>query len=170
MRSSFNLSLVCLMTAFAAAPVAADTIKSVSGAGCLDVNTQDLRGHNNAGRNVIVWPDCHGGGNQDWTRQNGVWWARFKGTAYCLDVDTSAPTGSGGRGYNVIAWPDCHGSENQRWWAEHQNGVIRARIGGKDYCLDVDRSKSEGSGGRGHNVIAWPDCHGEGNQRWWIGR
>ncbi len=86
-----------------------------SGDGCLDINMGDPTGSGNQGQNVIVWPDCHGGANQQWTIANGLLKSQAGGKNGCLDINMSDPTGSGNQGRNVIAWPDCHGGSNQNW-------------------------------------------------------
>jgi len=163
------LPLFLFAAAFACAlPLAgqalAGPIASNSGAGCLDIDFGAPAGANGAGRNVIVWPDCHGGPNQQWTKQNGVVSATVNGTRYCLDINMSAPAGGGNSGRNVIAWPNCHGGPNQRW-VESVNTLV-SNAGNTRWCLDVNMGDARGGGGSGRNVIAWPNCHGGPNQKW----
>ncbi len=137
-------------------------LQSETGSGCLDVDEQSRAGWNGFGRNVIVWPDCHGRANQRWIIERRRVLVSLHQNAYCLDIDPD--TRIGASGYNVIARPDCYGRANQRWRFTRR-GLLRSRAGGQRLCLDVDQSSRIGTHGRGRNVIAWP-CHARANQRW----
>jgi hypothetical protein len=127
---------------------------------CLDVAREIGVGGNNAGREVVAWPGCHKGKNQQWKIENGLIKSNWNGKTWCLDVHMAAPIGAG---RDVIVWP-CHGGKNQKW--EVKNGFIRSQANG--WCLDRVAHLKIGWKKKGRNVIVWPHCHGQKNQKWAI--
>lgn len=49
-----------------------------------------------------------------------------------------------------------------------QQSVWAVTIKVEGWCLDVAREIKIGGGDKGRQVIAWPECHGEKNQKWKI--
>ncbi len=60
--------------------------------------------------NVIIWHDCHGGGNQQWYMTPAREIKNMMNSNLCLDQN---PFDN-----NVIMWP-CHGGPNQKWVYDH---------------------------------------------------
>lgn len=144
----------------------ADARASAVGAnafGCLDADF-NTKTYNGFRRNVIAWPRCHRGQNQNWKyERTGMLSVTVNGRKYCLTVDQDSRAGKRGAGRNVFASRQCHGGLNQRWYLSDGQTL---RSTSNDFCLDMDRRHFAGRNGAGRNVIAWPNCHGGGNQRW----
>lgn len=130
---------------------------------CLDVAREIKVGGGNAGREVIAWPQCHNGKNQQWKIEKGLIKSNWNGKTWCLDVNMSAKVGTSKAGRNVIVWP-CYGGINQKW--EVKDGFIRSQANG--WCLDRGVNLNIGLNKKGRNVIVWPDCHGQKIQKWAI--
>lgn len=163
MKHAICATSIALALAVGSPGAHAADITSVAGTGCLDVSA-DASQHDGRGLNVIVWRQCHGGSNQEWSLESGTLGVSVDGKRYCLDVDLRSKIGNDGQGRNVMAWHECHGNANQRWALAH--GRIGALIENKLYCLDVNLADPIDKEKRGYNVIAWPECHDQPNQQW----
>lgn len=164
---------VLLTGLFFAQTVAAGPLYSGTKAGCLDVNmgAPIAKGGPNPEYNVILWPNCHGGPNQDWVlTENNQLQVTLNGVPYCLTVDQATNAGANGLAANLYVTARCQRYTFQQ--LEQVNGGFRMtgyiNLGGEfpEICVDVNMSDARGSGGAGRNVIVWPRCHYGPNQQW----
>jgi glucose/arabinose dehydrogenase len=116
-------------------------ITGISGK-CVDVN-----GASSAdGAKIQLWT-CHGGTNQQWTRNGNTWRALGK----CMDVGGTAD------GALVRLWT-CTGTGAQSWTIGANGSLVNTQSG---KCLDANGA----SAADGTQLIIWT-CHGGTNQRW----
>ncbi|MBB4912806.1 ThuA domain-containing protein [Actinophytocola algeriensis] len=106
----------------------------VSGAGSAD------------GTKIQLW-SCHGGTNQQWTREGGTWRTMGK----CM---TAAGTTDGA----PVQLSTCNGGAAQNWTTGAGGALVHPQ---SNKCLDANG----GSTADGTQLIIW-SCHGGTNQRW----
>jgi lysophospholipase L1-like esterase len=110
----------------------------------------DISGGNADGAQALIW-DCHGGGNQQWTR-TAAGELRIFGNR-CLDV-----SGNGSAdGTKIQAWT-CNGTAAQRF-TTNTNGTVVGAGSGK--CVDVN-----GAGTANGTLVQLWQCNGTVAQRW----
>ncbi len=122
----------------------APTSGPITGAGgkCVDVS-----GASSAdGTKIQLWT-CHGGANQQWTRDGGTWRSLGK----CM---TATGTADGA----PVQLSTCNGGTGQNWTAQTGGALVNP---GPGKCLDANG----GSTANGTQLIIW-SCHGGTNQRW----
>jgi type 1 glutamine amidotransferase len=120
------------------------TTGPIVGAGgkCVDVS-----GASSAdGTKIQLW-SCHGGTNQQWTREGSTWRTMGK----CM---TAAGTTDGA----PVQLSTCNGGAAQNWTTGAGGALVHPQ---SNKCLDANG----GSTADGTQLIIWT-CHGGTNQRW----
>jgi type 1 glutamine amidotransferase len=98
------------------------------------------------GAKIQLWT-CHGGTNQQWTRDGNTWRTSGK----CMTV-AGATDGS------PVQLSTCNGGPGQNWTTGANGTLVNPR---SNKCLDANGASSAD----GTQLIIWT-CHGGANQRW----
>jgi type 1 glutamine amidotransferase len=109
----------------------------------------DVSGSGSAdGTRIQLW-SCHGGANQQWTRDGST----LRALGKCMTVAGGA-TANG----SPVQLSTCTGAGGQAWTAGTGGSLVNT---GSGRCLDANG----GSSADGTQLIIWT-CHGGANQRW----
>jgi glucose/arabinose dehydrogenase len=129
---------------FGAAPSGGTGPITAAGGKCVDVS-----GSGSAdGTKIQLW-SCHGGTNQQWTRDGNT----LRALGKCMGV-SGGSTADGG----LVQLSTCTGAGGQAWTPGANGSLVNPQSG---KCLDANGASSAD----GTQLIIW-SCHGGTNQRW----